>query len=71
MVAFIKKSPEIFWLQNDFIQKRPRKKILKIENACEQRMFTTMLKKAQLILKTPMAIYKELVHKEVFLMKTF
>ena len=35
-----------FWFQYDFIQKRPRKKSpIIVENAWEQRMFTTMQKK--------------------------
>ena len=52
--SFYKKSLEIksyqfetfFWLQYDFIQKRPRKKSpLIVENAWEQRMFTIMQKR--------------------------
>ena len=70
---FLKKSPEIksyqfktlfsktfsfFWLQYDFIQKRPRKKSpIIVENAWEQRVFA---KKGQLILKTP--IFKLQMH---------
>ena len=40
-------------------EKRPRKTSpILVENAWEQRMFTTMQKKGQLILKTPLAILK-------------
>ena len=41
-----------------------------VENAWEQRMFTTMQKKGQLILKTPMALFKVQMHKKVFFMKS-
>ena len=41
-----------------YSQKCPQKKVL-VENAWEQRMFTTLQKKGQLVLKIPLDIYAD------------
>ena len=48
-----------------YLQECPRKKVL-VENAWEQRMFSTLQKKGQLVLKIPLDIYADAQRKSPF-----
>ena len=52
-----------------YLQKCPRKKVL-VENAWEQRMFTTLQKKGQLVLKIPLDIFNmQMLREKVLFIK--